>query len=60
MPARSYTLFLISATVSSSRWFMPNLARSGLKLMQVQLSLALQAVILGEPFLVMLAENTCL
>jgi hypothetical protein len=39
---------------------MPNLARSGLKLMQVQLSLALQAVILGAPFLVMLAVNTCL
>ena len=58
MPARSYTLLRISASVSSSRTSIPNLARSGLKVTLVQLSEGLQAVILGASLTDMLERNT--
>ena len=38
---------------------MPNFARSGLKVMDVQLSVGLQLVILGSVFLLILLLKTC-
>ncbi len=46
-------------TACSSRDSMPNFARSGLKVIDVQLSDDLQLVILGSLFLLMLLLKTC-
>lgn len=58
-PAMSKTRFLMSMTTSFSSVSMPNLARSGLKVMDVQLSLGLQFVIFGSVFLLILLLKTC-
>ena len=58
LPAASYTRLHISATVSSSSSVMLNLARSGLKVMQVQLSVGLHLVTTGSHFSPMLFLNT--
>ena len=58
LPAASYTRLHMSATVSSSSDVMLNLARSGLNVMQVQLSLGLHFVTTGALFSDMLFRNT--
>lgn len=55
----SYTRLRMSAMVSSSSLDMLNLAKSGLKVTQVQFSEALHAPILGSPFWLILSVNTC-
>ena len=58
LPAASYTRLHMSATVSSSSSVMLNLARSGLNVMQVQLSFGLHLVTTGALFSDMLFRNT--
>ena len=55
----SYTRLRMSAMVSSSSSDMLNLAKSGLKVTQVQFSEALHDTIFGSPFWLMLSVNTC-
>ena len=50
----------MSATTSSSKWSMSNLARSGRNVIAVQLSPGLHALTSGADLRLMLSANVCL